>query len=319
MKIRIARSAAEIDLLRPLWLDLYRQQPETTLFQSFDWNRLAAQCFAAREAPYFVAIESDAGAAIVPAVIRRQGIALAGEELFDYRDVLSLGSPEVLRAAWARLADWGLGLSFKGLRGPQLPERWRELEPKPFVTAPAVQFADIAGDEFADRHPRRAGALRRLARQGVSLHRYCGANRALLRDLYRRKAQQFEATANLFRDSLRTDFLLAAAAIDPEACEIFTLETAGSMIAALVTFREPLVRRCYTIWHDAAWAHYSPGTALLFAVTHDSLLAGIDCDYMTGEQPHKQRFMTAQVPLFQVQAGPQALLEAAGEPMQLAA
>lgn len=319
MKIRIARSAAETDLLRPLWEHLYRRQPDATLFQSFAWNRLAAACFATRKVPYFVAVESDAGAAIIPAVIRRQGIALAGEELFDYRDALALGSPEILSAAWTQLAVWGLGLTVKGLRGNLVRDKWRDLAPSPLVNAPAVHFADLSGDEFAERHARLAGTLRRLGLQGVSLHRYCGSNRLLLRQIYRNKSLQLATPANLFLDPARVDFLLAAAATDPEACEIFTLETAGALVAALVTFREPEVCRFYTIWHDAAWARHSPGTALLYAVTCESLRAGLDCDYMTGEQPHKQRFMTAQVPLFRIQAGVRALSEAAGETVPLAA
>jgi hypothetical protein len=42
---------------------------------------------------------------------------------------------------------------------------------------------------------------------------------------------------------------------------------------------------------------------LVFAITQRSLAEGLDCDYMTGEQPHKLRLATSMTRLFKV-AGP---------------
>ena len=42
-------------------------------------------------------------------------------------------------------------------------------------------------------------------------------------------------------------------------------------------------------------------------VTCQSLAAGLDCDYMTGEQPYKMRLATASAPLYRLQATPQQL------------
>jgi CelD/BcsL family acetyltransferase involved in cellulose biosynthesis len=41
---------------------------------------------------------------------------------------------------------------------------------------------------------------------------------------------------------------------------------------------------------------------LIYEVTRQSLGEGLDCDYMTGEQPYKLRLATSSVPLYRVQA-----------------
>ena len=61
------------------------------------------------------------------------------------------------------------------------------------------------------------------------------------------------------------------------------------------------------MYHDHRWAHYSPGVALIYEISRRSLAESLDCDYMTGEQPHKLRFATHTVPLFRCEAAPQEL------------
>ena len=106
---------------------------------------------------------------------------------------------------------------------------------------------------------------------------------------------------NLFVDQLRIHFVLAAAAAEPDAWEIFTLERESHVVAALVTFSDRGVRRFYTVYYDHGWSRYSPGTALLYEATRLSLAEGLDCDYMTGEQSHKMRLATSRVPLYRVE------------------
>ncbi|MFB3815968.1 MAG: GNAT family N-acetyltransferase [Terriglobales bacterium] len=327
MKIRLARTAAEMDTFRPAWDYLHASAASATLFQSFAWNRLAAECFAGREQPHVIFAESDSGAAIIPAAINRGGLVLLGESLFDYRDMLSVGDEEPLHAAWAELASLQLPLHITALRGRPAAV-WEELAPAPWVTAPRATTRDITADAFAAAHPRLGRYVRRLARGGVELHRRCGSAVALVRRFYRAKAAQFAgAPNNLFADPVRVDFMAAAAAMDPAACEIFTFEAGSRVVAGLVTFRdcaeersespghtEPArrdVRRFYTVYFDRAWAHYSPGTALCFEVTRRSLTEGLDCDFMTGEQPHKRRLMTSSVSLFRIEATAEMIARAA--------
>src|SRR5438105_8482716 len=68
----VARSAAEMDRLQPVWDELYNRST-ATLFQSFAWNRLAAASFPAREEPCVVCVESGSGAAIIPAAVADYG------------------------------------------------------------------------------------------------------------------------------------------------------------------------------------------------------------------------------------------------------
>lgn len=50
-----------------------------------------------------------------------------------------------------------------------------------------------------------------------------------------------------------------------------------------------------------------PGQLLLYEVAAQSLAEGLDCDFLTGEYPYKNRVATARVPLFTVEAAAAAL------------
>jgi len=301
VRISIARSAPELDSWRGIWERLYRQSATATLFQSFAWNRLAAQYFAGREMPWVVLAQSDAGAAIIPAAIAQRRLGFLGEMLFDYRDVLWTGDQKLLWAAWKRLAVLESPLEVSGLRDGAGREAWREFRLTPYVHAPQIKRAETDAEEFAARHTRLARNLRRLVKHGASVHRYCGSSAALIRWIYERKAAQPGVAHNLFRDPVRVDFMVAACAMEPDDCDLFTLEVRGTPIAALVTFRDRNTRRFYTIYFDENWARYSPGTTLCFEVARRTLAGHLDCDFMTGEQPHKTRLMTSAMPLFRVE------------------
>jgi CelD/BcsL family acetyltransferase involved in cellulose biosynthesis len=276
------------------------------MFQSFSWN-LAAACAFRSEPPYVVAVEGGNGAAILPACVAEGNISFLGDSLFDYRDLLA-DSSDATAAAWTRLAALRLPLSLTALYGARSQAHWRDMGfvPTPFVTAPGVRVADLNAIDFESRHHRSLRLLRRLNRLGVSFHEHSGRDSALLRAIYQAKAAQvLESGENLFTDPARRDFLIAAGGLG--ACDVFTFESAGTLVAALVTFRDGEVRRFYTIYYDRAWAHYSPGVALLFEVTRRTLASGLDCDYMTGEQPHKVRFATSSQPLFRVLADAEEL------------
>jgi len=301
VRLHVARSGTEMDRFRQMWERLWAASPGATLFQSFSWNRLAACRFADREAPFVVAAESDSGVALIPAAITPAGLTLLGEALFDYRDVLWTGSERVLWQAWQRLAQLGLPLSVGAIAGTENREPWSLFSPVQFVRAPQVPRAAVTPQAFAAQHSRLGRTLRLLAKQGAELCRYNGAASDLIAWIYRKKAEQVAGyDANLFGDSRRRSFVVEACALDPSACELSTFEVQGLPIAALLTFRDRRVRRFYTVWFDSRWARFSPGTALIYAVTLDALKAGLDSDYLTGEQPHKMRFALSFVTLYRV-------------------
>jgi CelD/BcsL family acetyltransferase involved in cellulose biosynthesis len=91
------------------------------------------------------------------------------------------------------------------------------------------------------------------------------------------------------------------------ACEIFTLEKQGLLIAGLVTFRDGPYRRFYTIYFNPAWARFSPGQALLYEATAQSLSEGLSCDYMTGEYAYKLRLANSSKRLLRLDVSAQEL------------
>lgn len=307
-QITIARSASEMDRIAPLWNDLLKSQAHT-IFQRFSWNRLAAHIFGDRLTVRVLAVESDAGAAIIPAAINHatRQIELIGEALFDYRDVLHAGDPAVLHVAWQQMARCGNALCITAVNGAGARERWQEFPVAPFATAPQVERALVDESDFRLAHSRLGRQMRRLARLGASLHVYSGGNSEAIRRLYDCKRTHF-AEDNLFFDQRRCDFIVAAAGLEGSNCELFMLETRdGSLAAGLLTFRDRNVRRFYTIYFDPEWARYSPGVALLYEVTARSLGEGLSCDYMTGEQPYKLRLANASRTLYRVEVRAQEL------------
>ena len=315
MKITICQSAGEMLRVRPLWKSLYADG-NYTLFQSFELNLLAAERFADREEPYVVCAESDGGAAIIPAALRRSDgiLRLLGEELFDYRAFLHSGDDDVLRTALEALGELGRPLEIVAMRGTDRNVVSDQLEIVPFAAAPGVSCRQVSAEEFAAGHSRLARNLRRMERLKFELRRYDGTNHELLRSIYAAKAEQSESS--LFHDPARIEFLVSAAAMMPNVFEIFTLENGETIAAAVVTLRDAGWRRFYTGWFAAEYHKHSPALALIFEITRQSLAQGLDCDYMTGEQPYKMRLATNSVPLYRVRATAEQLA-AVGKARQL--
>ncbi len=302
LKLQTLQSAHELDCIKSRWAWLAKQGGHT-LFQSYALNRLAAQWFAARETPYVIVAESGAGIAIIPAVRREREVALIGETLFDYRDVLSSGDPMLQEHAWRKLASLGLPFEATALRGELVRARWRSLQPSEFCNAPATRNCDITADQFVAAHHKSAKASRRLAREGLRLVRRESGLQQVAEWIYRRKAEWSGKSRNLFSDSLRQDFMLHIVTNGIGNCIIWSYETSnGEIAAALVTFQLNQSRHFYTIHHDHRWDRLSPGQVMIFDVTRESLAEGFDVDFMTGEYPYKNRLATAMIPLYRVAA-----------------
>lgn len=310
----VASSAGELDRLKPLWSDLFRQSPKT-MFQSFEWNRKAAEIFNDHLAPMVCAVESENGAVIIPAAINRHSnrLELLGENLFDYRDLLHAGDNDVLQVGWEMLAEVDLPLSVTAVQPENAKVYWRDFDPIEFARAPWVDADVLTAAQFRALHTRAARQLRRMQRKGVALHQYSGAASDRVRRIYQLKCDQFSGdTSNVFRDERRRDFMVAIAAHEAEKCQVFTLEDGvGCLVAGLVTFLDGDISRFYTIYFDPEWAVYSPGVALVCEATALSLEQGLSCDYMTGEYPYKMRFANATRMLYRVEASASQLVSVA--------
>ena len=308
IRIKVARSAAEMEAFRSVWESMWN--PALTLFQTFRWNSLAAKVFAKREEPYVVLAESDSGAAILPAAINleQKQISFLGESLFDYRDYLACGNPEVLQAGWAKLAELQLPLHILSIRRSEAAI-WNQLPKSPYPGAPFLDGTSITPEQFSTKHTRKGSRLRRLFRLGVQFRVYSGNESELAEYIYQCKGTQGGA-GSLFADNMRRDFISSIVQREGSNCEIFTLERENELIAALVSFRDRKCLRFYTTYYDRKWARYSPGIELLFEATRRSLEEQLDFDFMTGEQPYKMRIATAVAPLYRVEASAEELLQA---------
>jgi CelD/BcsL family acetyltransferase involved in cellulose biosynthesis len=313
LRMNIARSASEMDRIAPLWNEILKTQPHT-IFQTFAWNRLAAEMFRDRSTPHVVWMESDAGAAIIPATIVHASdrLELIGDALFDYRDVLCTGDHKLLQLAWQQIAACRKSLHVTSLERTAAQRRWSRFPRSFFTKAPRVDRSLIDEHNFRLQHSRLGRQIRRLQRLGVSLRIHSGSDSAAILHLYECKRTHFATDSdNLFLEQRRCDFMVAAAAQRESHCEVFTLENSGTLVAGLVSFRDGDVRRCYTIYFHPAWARHSPGIALLYEVTARSLGEGLSCDYMTGEYPYKLRLANASSLLYTVEVSARELAEIA--------
>lgn len=304
--IRIHTSTWELEKLRPLWESLC-PQGQGTVFQNFDWNLLSARQFSDREELFVISAESSYGAAIVPAVRRLHdgSLRLLGEELFDYRAFPHDGDEDVLRSALAALAEAGGPLEVLAVRECDRLVLMNDLTLLPFTAAPSVSRAQVSAEQFGGMHNRLGRNLRRFQRQGFQVKAHDGTNSDLVRTIYQAKAAH--DPASLFHDPLRVEFMVEAARLQAERCEIFTLEAPSELAAALVTFRDDQVRRFYTCYFCVGHAKLSPSMTLIYEVTRQSLDSGLDCDYMTGEQGYKLRLATGAVRLYRLRASAEEL------------
>jgi len=295
VRVSVATTISEVEDLRPTW-ERIAAHSSGTMFQSFDWNLLALHTFT-EEKPYFIHAEDEDSAAIIPAVVRDGTLKLAGGPLFDYRDAVATADGRALWAALKEVADLELSWKIDGVLSPQ---QWSPFAAQPWTTAPGVFLRDISAAAFAYRHTRSRRALRRLCHLGAQERRLPAA-RDLLEHIYREKAKEPHVYGeNIFRDERCIQFMREVIELRGTSCEIFLMEIAGEPIAALVTFLDGAVRRFYTTWMDPRWSRHSPGIALLYHATCETLTEGFDCDYMTGEQPYKMRFATGSTPLYRI-------------------
>lgn len=305
-RVTICSSVWELENLRSRW-EFIANVCQHTIFQDFDWNLLAATIFADRETPYVVCAEASYGIAIVPAVRRRADgtLRLLGEELFDYRGFLHSGDESVLRSALSALAQTQECLEIVAVREPERSTVMEELNLIPFHRAPFVALSELSAEEFAGRHNRLRRNIRRFQKLGFQFKKYQGDHSELLRTIYASKAAQHPAS--LFHDSARVEFIVQIARRMPQGFEIFVLENGSHLAAALVTLKDGNFRRFYTGWFNSDYEKLSPAMALIYETTCQSLAAGLNCDYMTGEQPYKLRLATNSTPLYRLLASSEQL------------
>ncbi len=291
-RITICRSAAELDNIAGLWEYLFSQR-EYSIFQTFVWNRLVAKLFADRESPYVVAVESDAGAAIIPAVVVASNcLVLLGEELFDYRDCLWSGDATLLQYGWTKLANLGLPFRCKAVRG-EPGMHWQGFAITDFTRAmsstPGLAASTIKLQEQFER----------LIRCGCRVETIA-AKPELVQEMYEARARTH--ARDLFQDPLRIEMITAMVRHAPEGASLHRMLHGDTVVSTVLTFRDGEWDRFYGTHYDRAWAKYSPGVSLAWWVREQTLERGRKLDYMTGEQHYKQRLADSSTSLYIVSA-----------------
>src|SRR5204863_8530028 len=132
-------------------------------------------------------------------------ICFLGETLFDYRDYLAQGDPEVLRAAWQKLIELELPLHVLSVRRPEAAI-WKELPKASYSGAPYLLASSITPEQFSTAHTRKGSRLRRLFRMGIELRQYSGEDKSFVTKIYLCKGAQGGA-GTLFQDELRRNFM----------------------------------------------------------------------------------------------------------------
>src|SRR5262249_42718388 len=148
--------------------------------------------------------------------------------------------PQLLPGAWLVLAGWNRDIEVTAVRGGT---QWDGFQLEPFARAPAILRDGTTAEDFLSSQRRLGRHSRRLRKHGLNLHRHSGSNRALIETIYNKKGAE---TENLFSDPLRREFMVEICARPESRCEVFTYETVGELVAALVTFRDDTARRFYT-------------------------------------------------------------------------
>jgi hypothetical protein len=253
-----------------------------------------------------ISIETESSEAIIPAAVRKapKTISLLGEELFDYREVLSIGDGQALRKAWQELAKLGLPFEAKALRG-EPNEHWRGFSITDFSGAPFVRH-----DASRHDHPRSRFRLNEILSRGCRLQsRQCEL--ADVGTMYRLKAAQDSRC--LFLDPLRIEMVEQMVAAYPKRWGLLTLTDGEELVAAGLSFQDKEWRRFYGTYYDHRWAKFSPGIALANRLVENTMQEQMHLDLMTGEQPYKLRLAEATVPLFRVSASAVQLAEVGSE------
>jgi CelD/BcsL family acetyltransferase involved in cellulose biosynthesis len=306
IRIQVIKNVGEFEAILELWQRL-AHRAEATVFQQFHWNRLAAEIFEGRERPHVIVATRDHHSVILPLVVRQNGTAaLLGETLFDYRDMLSTGDPELEVAALSEASTLRMPLEITALT-PEAVQRWSVFSLRPFCKAPRIVRTNCSSEHLIESHRRLGRHSRRLAARGATFRHRDGSDRDFIRDLYAKKSLQ---EGSLFADSLRREFMERICHEEGNRCRIFTYETSTDIVAALLTLHSDHARLFYTTYFDTEWQAFSPGQVLLFETSVEVLRDDLDCDFLTGEYPYKMRLANQSIPLMRLEASAEEWREA---------
>lgn len=297
-------------------------------FQRFAFARTWGEVFFRRGATPLV-VHDAAGEWILPWAARDGVLFPIGHGVFDYVDAVGQGTAAdalecragMLARALRRCPDW------RRMEMQGLPEEspflgfWRRLAAElgseaaitPFAAAPLLRCGTggtAMVEEFARGHGRAEERLRQAERRGwLGQLEAAGERRDLLAWLLAQKQRRLEARGetNVLQAG-EAEWLDGMVALGREAgVELWAYRREGIPAAGLLTFLLPPVRYGYLLAFAAEMAAASPGITLLYFALRATVRAGMDFDFLTGEQPYKLRFANAARRLLQLRVQRTAL------------
>lgn len=283
-----------LEPIEPLWRSAFERAPGH-FFQRFEPSLHWARIYAAEGN---LRVWTHASEPALAAFTVRDGqLALLGQGLFDYVDLVGAASPAAQQQLARQLLEWEEWRQFEATGVPAdspFTSFWQALQAESsfFSAAPLL----LHPDRLRPGHGRAARRLRQCRQAGWELQQVGqGAERqALLHWILEQKQQALQASGGRnVLDEAAVQWLRAMVTHAPELAELWRLHRDGEAAAGLLCWRSTPVRYAYTISYRSDAAAMSPGVLLLYGVLCDSAAQGLCFDFLTGEQPFKLRFSDA--------------------------
>ena len=319
LAVREVETLDELESIRSDWLELWRNSPSATPFQSPDWLIPWWQHFGVGNLRVLLLTNDERVAGIAPLFVRDDvRLCLVGHGNTDYLDIVA-DDPDCASAVFKHLCrrrSWD-EIDFENLRGespllvattcPNVSEYVEEQDACPVLSLPACE------DQFIYSLPRQLQHnlnyyWRKLANLGevkieqanvntfaelfealLSLHEARWRRNALSGVLYDSEVQNFHREA-------------AYGLLSHDALRLYGLRLESRMIASLYGFHHGRCTYYYLSGFDPEFRLYSPGTILVAHAIREAIREGdVSFDFLRGREDYKYRWGARDRPIYRKQ------------------
>ena len=293
MNVEIISDAAKLESLAPEWLELWRDSPNATPFQSPMWLLPWWRHFGSNDLHTIVIRNSGKLAALAPLyIIREDSESLGlfiGTGISDYLDAIG-EAPFIEYIARADCQLWDfqqLRASSPILNGP-LPEGWSENieDQDPCLVLPLAQLSLSAHSQKKLRYYRR-----RL--EPVTIEEANAGNLdAMLQALFDLHAARWEKRGmpGMLADDVIQQFHreVAKAMLDAGALRMYALRSGDRVVAVFYGFADASAVYYYLSGYDPELEKLSPGTLIVAHAVESAVRDGATTfDFLRGAEEYK--------------------------------
>ncbi|MDD5585894.1 MAG: GNAT family N-acetyltransferase, partial [Alphaproteobacteria bacterium] len=308
----VLTSAAAIAPIAEEWEDLHRRcgnglfvGPE---FLGLWWETLGQK---QKWKPYMVTVRQDGRLVGTLGLAVRRYCCLrilewAGNDLFDYRDVLA-ETPEVVRALWdcaRRSAGFDVAsirdvrvdsLSYPVLAETAKKSRVRQAFGIKMDRPPGADWTHVLSKKQRRNFTRQRKRLEQAGSVQFEIVQRAPVPEAAVSSLVEQKLAwcRRRKSYGIFREENIKDIFLRLTTMAAEQGQLYlgTLKCAGKPVAHIMGFIDRGILYSYTKTYDEEWADYSPGLQALVETIKWAAENDIhEYDFMRGEEDYKQRF-----------------------------